>query len=583
MARGLGVTGTWAPPAERGPGDRVHVGLVVGGVVLACIAMAGCFEEPPVGSLLPTWLDGPSDPHADPTGAGHSVAGSVTSPLAEVAIPDGPLEPTAQIIDNPGQSPSDAGAAAVTSDPGTEFTFTLTVSGEGQTDPLPGSSPYPARTTVVLDAVPNGGSWFAGWGGDVQGEDTTIVIVMDGDKSVTAEFRPFATEAGPRFHLPWAVGCTHTIGQGNNGSFSHADLFAWDVTMPIGTPVVAAGAGRIVDVREADLPDDPMQMESVPLANLVTIDHGGGLKSLYGHLDYEGVAVVPGQWVARGQVIGFSGNTGFSTAPHLHYEVTDVFGESVSTCFHEVNRADGIAVNGEVLTSRNTLDLELLADYAPSTLPPDAFSINDLELTGETSPAFFYETNTDYLLTGRVLDGRRRVCPAVVDPSSLETVFCELTAVEEDGTFTILFRFAPDMVGRFWFGVISGDGGVEGIAPRSILISPRVNPADRPVAMVDPPDDSTIDFQETRRLAGNRSFSPSEHELTYQWIQVTGPPATIAGPTAAETDFTLEYGEGIDRVSFQLVVFDGELHSLPAQVDFHLPGVVVVNDGNPAN
>jgi murein DD-endopeptidase MepM/ murein hydrolase activator NlpD len=53
--------------------------------------------------------------------------------------------------------------------------------------------------------------------------------------------------------------------------------------------------------------------------NIIVIDHGYGIVTRFGHLD--GFNVRPGQRVKRGDVIGFSGNTGRSTAPHLHYEV----------------------------------------------------------------------------------------------------------------------------------------------------------------------------------------------------------------------------------------------------------------------
>jgi murein DD-endopeptidase MepM/ murein hydrolase activator NlpD len=53
--------------------------------------------------------------------------------------------------------------------------------------------------------------------------------------------------------------------------------------------------------------------------NAMVIDHGFGVVTRYGHLD--GFNVRPGQRVKRGDVIGFSGNTGRSTAPHVHYEV----------------------------------------------------------------------------------------------------------------------------------------------------------------------------------------------------------------------------------------------------------------------
>ena len=49
------------------------------------------------------------------------------------------------------------------------------------------------------------------------------------------------------------------------------------------------------------------------------INHGGGITTKYGHLQRS--AVQPGQWIKRGSVLGYVGNTGRTTGPHLHYEV----------------------------------------------------------------------------------------------------------------------------------------------------------------------------------------------------------------------------------------------------------------------
>ena len=51
----------------------------------------------------------------------------------------------------------------------------------------------------------------------------------------------------------------------------------------------------------------------------VVVDHGYGLRTLYAHLSR--IRVRPGQWVARGEVLGMVGSTGLSTGPHVHYEV----------------------------------------------------------------------------------------------------------------------------------------------------------------------------------------------------------------------------------------------------------------------
>lgn len=55
------------------------------------------------------------------------------------------------------------------------------------------------------------------------------------------------------------------------------------------------------------------------LGNHVTIDYGNGVRSVYGHMS--SIHVRPGQWLARGQSVGYSGSTGNSTGPHLHLEI----------------------------------------------------------------------------------------------------------------------------------------------------------------------------------------------------------------------------------------------------------------------
>lgn len=96
-----------------------------------------------------------------------------------------------------------------------------------------------------------------------------------------------------------------------------------------GSPVVAAWEGIVVTVHQPY----PGQMYA-PDANYVQISHGAGLGTGYWHL--LSCSVVPGQYVAKGQVIGYCGSTGMSTGPHLHFEVYD-----------ETNPAKGV---------RNTVD-----------------------------------------------------------------------------------------------------------------------------------------------------------------------------------------------------------------------------------
>lgn len=85
--------------------------------------------------------------------------------------------------------------------------------------------------------------------------------------------------------------------------------YGMDFTAPTGTDVYATGNGKVIRV----------EWSRRGSGNHILIDHGYGYITLYAHLS--GFSVKLGQQVNRGDVIGFVGSTGLSTAPHLHYEV----------------------------------------------------------------------------------------------------------------------------------------------------------------------------------------------------------------------------------------------------------------------
>jgi murein DD-endopeptidase MepM/ murein hydrolase activator NlpD len=97
--------------------------------------------------------------------------------------------------------------------------------------------------------------------------------------------------------------------------------YAVDIAMPEGSGVFAARAGTVVAVAYANFLGgaDPARLASK--ANLVRVLHDDGSFAVYAHLAWDSIRVRPGQRVARGERIAASGNTGFSTGPHLHFVV----------------------------------------------------------------------------------------------------------------------------------------------------------------------------------------------------------------------------------------------------------------------
>ena len=126
------------------------------------------------------------------------------------------------------------------------------------------------------------------------------------------------------YALPYPHGLTFEVLQGFHGAFSHrgSNEFAVDFNCPVATPVVAARPGVVVAANaraqgsgtSAEFLDDRR-------ANFVIIRHSDGTLGEYMHLAPSGVEVAPGQSVVRGQELGLSGNTGFSSTPHLHFQV----------------------------------------------------------------------------------------------------------------------------------------------------------------------------------------------------------------------------------------------------------------------
>ena len=114
------------------------------------------------------------------------------------------------------------------------------------------------------------------------------------------------------------------VEQGYNGRFSHTDpqnQYAIDFGVPQGTPVSAARGGIVMQV-ESDFDRAGLDLEKYGgRANYVRILHDDGTMGLYAHLRPEGVLVRAGQRVRTGQTIGLSGNTGFTSGPHLHFAV----------------------------------------------------------------------------------------------------------------------------------------------------------------------------------------------------------------------------------------------------------------------
>ncbi len=132
-------------------------------------------------------------------------------------------------------------------------------------------------------------------------------------------------DASARYWAPWAPNLRFEVGQAVGGTFTHIGKwrFAFDFWMPAGTPIRAARDGTVVRVVE-DFSRGGTEERFKKRANLIFILHADGTIARYLHLQRGGANVEVGDRVAAGDLIGFSGDTGYSQSPHLHFDVFSV-------------------------------------------------------------------------------------------------------------------------------------------------------------------------------------------------------------------------------------------------------------------
>lgn len=256
-----------------------------------------------------------------------------------------------------------------------------------------------------------------------------------------------------RIKLPFPEGLRYEVYQGHGGSFSHGGLnsYAWDFGLPEGASVCAAAQGKVVRVKQ-DSSSGGTRREDFGLANTIVIDHGNGLFTQYLHLKRNSAKVVEGEIVQGGQVLAQSGNTGYSSIPHLHFQVQDATGQSLPAAFLDVP-GNGIPQQGRSYTSGN--DGMGVSHYAgESPMPLDAFTRNSVLLTATDLPGHLLFTNRTYHLEGMVVNRTRRVAIYLMNTSGGRAVTSVFAEVDENGRFTSKLNFA-EMVrkARGWSGV----------------------------------------------------------------------------------------------------------------------------------
>ena len=161
------------------------------------------------------------------------------------------------------------------------------------------------------------------------------------------------------YRIPFSLGKYFPITQAYPDTATHKtidSMHAVDIAMPIGTDVLAARDGVVFDIAADNYRGGLNLSRDGQAANIVRILHDDGTFSLYAHLNWNSIRVKPGDRVRAGQYIADSGNTGFSSGPHLHFAVQRNAGlsvQSLSVVFRGVNSAPVVPASGNVLTASN--------------------------------------------------------------------------------------------------------------------------------------------------------------------------------------------------------------------------------------
>lgn len=159
------------------------------------------------------------------------------------------------------------------------------------------------------------------------------------------------------YRAPFAVANNFPVSQAYPMGNTHNtpdSRHAVDIVMPIGTDIYAARAGVVFEVASTNFRGGVDIEQYGASANLVRIMHDDGTHAVYAHLNWNTIRVRPGERVERGEYIADSGNTGFSSGPHLHFAVLQNLGmriESVPVLFEGPNSAEIVPAAGNILAA----------------------------------------------------------------------------------------------------------------------------------------------------------------------------------------------------------------------------------------
>lgn len=236
--------------------------------------------------------------------------------------------------------------------------------------------------------------------------NSVLAKVFAADKASGFSFKTYMTSMPGDFNavhdpsaiyrLPYQDGMSFSIGQAIGGPRTTHNtpnsLFAIDFNMPEGTPIIAARDGVVVQT-EDKFTDGGRDQYYADKANFVRIMHNDGTAGIYAHLMHKGVAVSLGQFVTAGTLLGYSGSTGFSSGPHLHFVVTHVV--KTSEGFDDVSIPISFYVGSPAFVFEPQKDFLVKADYSTPGTDPSEVKSSEIVSQHKLPVRFDQQLSTD--------------------------------------------------------------------------------------------------------------------------------------------------------------------------------------------
>ncbi len=147
-----------------------------------------------------------------------------------------------------------------------------------------------------------------------------IVFGLSLSITVFGQKFPSTIDTNYVYELPFYTSKSVFIIQGYNGRYSHKGDYALDFRLKKGSLICAAREGVVIKV-EDQFTKGGTNKKYLSQGNHIIIKHSDETYAAYWHLGHKGVVVKVGDTIQKGEIIGLSGNTGYSSWPHLHFDV----------------------------------------------------------------------------------------------------------------------------------------------------------------------------------------------------------------------------------------------------------------------